>query len=335
MTVYNIPYNRQADPKAMFAQGFQNMLGGIMQGRQRERLGDFAEGMEPLDISMQIVAEALKANLPPQFALALGGLQQRGTQGLGVLPGWWNKATPVQQQGYMDRVGGQNINVFGNIPGYLQGETPEKTKENVERYREKQLEPKEDVPLTEPQVAGYGEAMDVRLDKAKRSWYKQKGRVNYPESELFRQWEIFAGIHKFKNDTQKEQIWNTWKNKVGNRGTAGWLGGKETDWDPTDPKWREAIGLKAEPSQAGALPPTNGMNDIEPTAARKQEEITAEEIAPIFEKAQKNGISRLDMYREMAKLKDLGLTKEEVLTVYDKLAEGATAEQLIEFSKSK
>lgn len=118
------------------------------------------------------------------------------------------------------------------------------TRARTESYRQPRTD-RVEVPLSEPQIAGYGEAMDVRLEKAKRHWVKRPFRINYPESELFRQWKIFAGIHKFKNDTQKEQIWNTWKNKVKNRAAEGWFG-KETDWDPTDPKWREAIGLTTE-----------------------------------------------------------------------------------------
>lgn len=256
MTIMNVPYNRQQDPNALFAQGFQNFAGGVNQGMTRRRLSGFASGMDPEATAMQIVADALSKGINPQIAMGLGNLQNKSTQGVGVLPGWWNRATPQQQQGYMDRVGGQNVNIFGNIPGYLQGATQAETKKNVDAYRKKQLETTEDVPLSKPQIEGYGESMDVRLDKAKRSWYAQKGRVNYPEAELFKQWEIFAGIHKFKNDTQKEQIWKTWKNKVVNRGAAGWFGGKETDWDPTDPKWREAIGLTTKtPGRKSKTPP--------------------------------------------------------------------------------
>lgn len=94
-------------------------------------------------------------------------------------------------------------------------------------------------PLSEPQVAGYGEAMDERIKRARAI----KWGPNYTDANLFRQWKIFASMYKFKNDTAREQVWNVFQNKVKN---VGGKGGDETDWDPTDPKWREAIGLKAE-----------------------------------------------------------------------------------------
>lgn len=235
MGIMNIPYNQQTDPKALFARGFENMLGGIMQGRQSRRLGEALSSMDtnatPIEVAMKLLSERVS----PQIAMGMGGLQQRGTQGLGVLPGWWNMATPEQRQGYLDRVGGQNINVFGNMPGYLQGKTPEQTEKNIEAYRKKQLETDE-TPLSEPQVSAYGEAMDARVKRVDRF---RPGFKDFKEEDLFKEWQKFAGMYHFKNDSQREQIWNVWKNKVNNLG-------KEVDWDPTDPKWREAIGLKAE-----------------------------------------------------------------------------------------
>jgi len=86
---------------------------------------------------------------------------------------------------------------------------------------------------------------------------------------LFKQWEIFAGMHKFKNDTQKEQIWNVWQNKIKNRAAEGWFG-KETDFDPTDPKWRKAIGLTAEETSGTGEPKTK--TDFANTLRRLQTE---------------------------------------------------------------
>lgn len=168
--------------------------------------------------------------------------QAMGVERVGTLPGWWNRATPEQQQGYLDRVGGQNINIFGNLPGYLQGETPEETKKNVEAYRKKQLET-EEAPLSEPQVAGYGEAMDARIKRVDRF---RPGFKDFKEADIFKEWQKFVGMYQFKNDTQRRQVWNVWKNKLNNLGN-------ELDWDPTAPKWLEAIGLPAlqDSGQAG------------------------------------------------------------------------------------
>lgn len=236
MGILNIPYDPRTDPQALFAQGFQNMLGGVGQGFQRRRLAGFAGEMDPEATAMQIVAAALSKGISPQIAMGLGGLQSKSTQGLGVMPGWWNRATPKQQQGYLDRVGGQNINIFGNLPGYLQGETPEQTKEYVDKYRKKQLEPDE-APLSEPQVAGYGEAMEARIKKVDRF---RPGFKDFSEADLFKEWQKFVGMYQFKNNAQREQIWNVWKNKLNNLSNRFF---SELDWDPADPKWRKAIGL--------------------------------------------------------------------------------------------
>jgi len=121
--------------------------------------------------------------------------------------------------------------------------TPEQRQSKAEKDYEKSME---ELPLSKPQIAGYGEDMNVRIDKAKKGFLGRPGRTNYPEKELFKQWEIFAGMHKFKNDTQKEQIWNVWQNKIKNRAAEGWFGeffGKEAEIDTTDPKWRNALGL--------------------------------------------------------------------------------------------
>lgn len=77
MGILNIPYNPQTDPRALFTQGAQNLLGGLTQGRQRRRLGEFAEGMDLEATAMQIVMSALSRGISPQIAMDLGGLQQK------------------------------------------------------------------------------------------------------------------------------------------------------------------------------------------------------------------------------------------------------------------
>jgi hypothetical protein len=93
-----------------------------------------------------------------------------------------------------------------------------------------------EAPLSEPQLAGYGEAMDARIKRVDKF---RPGMKDFSEADLFREWQKFLGMYKFKNDTQREQIWNVWKNKLNNLG-------KEVEWDPADPKWTQAIGLSAE-----------------------------------------------------------------------------------------
>lgn len=240
MTVAYRPYNPQADPKQYFAQGFENLMAGLNQRRESERFGQALGGVDPEAGLMQIISQLLTGGATPQQAMGMGSMMQKGGAGrLGTLPGWWAFATPKQQQAYMDRVGGPLVQVGEKLL------TPEQRQAKAEKDFKDAMEQKEDTPLSVPQLEGYGEQMNTRLDKSKRVWYKRAGRDNYPESELFKQWQIFASMHKFKNDTQKEQIWNMWQNKIKNRAAEGWFG-KETDFDPTDPKWRKAMGLSRE-----------------------------------------------------------------------------------------
>lgn len=165
-----------------------------------------------------------------------------------------------------------------------------------------------------------GDEMDGRIKEIDK-WHP--GWKDFSEADIFREWEEFIAANTFDNDNQRENVWSLWKEKINKKGN-------EVDWDPTDPKWREAIGLNAGRTGGQKFPPGKSLGPSSLPAT-----ISYEEISPILEKAQRNGIARLDLYREAAKLKDLGLTKEEVLTAYGKLAEGATAEQIIEFLKSK
>lgn len=76
MTIYNIPYNQQTDPKALFAQGFENMLGGIMQGREKKRLGEAISNMDPNATPIEVAMKLLSERISPQIAMGMGGLQQ-------------------------------------------------------------------------------------------------------------------------------------------------------------------------------------------------------------------------------------------------------------------
>lgn len=186
-----------------------------------------------------------------QQAIIGGALQRALTPKapkLGTIPGWWSYATEKQKQDYMNRVGGPLVQVGQKLL------TPEQRQAMADKGFEETMA---ETPLTTTQITNYGKAMDTRLDKSKRHWLMQPGRINYPESELFKQWQIFANMHKFKNDTQREAIWAIWQNKVKNRAAEGWFG-KETDFDPTDSKWRKAIGLSPEVSGVPATPTEEG-----------------------------------------------------------------------------
>ena len=285
---------------------------GHFEGLRRKRmmqsdiLGVISQGG-----GIEDIAGVVQAHQQPQFDIGLQGLFQRiaspfaQAPGAGITDALTAQAiTPekpltmsdIRMQEYMKAVATGDEEradklLMSSLVTIQTGEkllTPEKRQEKAEKDFEKAIA---ETPLTTSQVTGYSEAMDTRLDKAKRVWYKQPGRDNYPESELFKQWKIFAGMHKFKNNTQKEQIWNIWQNKVKNRAAKGWFG-KETDFDPTDPKWRKAIGLSA----------TNGLETPPPPeqlAAQPMGEVPTMQQPPVSDR----GIQQV--YRDITELRSI------------------------------
>jgi len=239
MAVYNIPYNPQTDPKALFAQGAQNVIGGLLQGRQRRKLIDFAGGMDPEATAMQIVTQALSGGISPQIAMGLGGLQQRMRPSVGAQPWASTQMTPGQRQNWLDNYG-RGVTI----------QTGQKLLPAADRMALAEADRDKALGKTGPGFGpsdkkALGEEMDKRLDNARRGFFGRVGRTDYPEDALFRQWQDLIAANTFDNDNQRENAWAVWKAKVNKRG-KDWLVDNEVDWDPTDPKWREAIGLKAE-----------------------------------------------------------------------------------------
>jgi len=244
MTVYNIPYNPQTDPKALFAQGLKNYLGGLNQQLESRRFGKaLTESDSP---ALQELGRLVSGGrMQPQQAMGMLGALTREplspSQQINQLEHDFLMGLPPEERNKIIREKMTKPLVqFGKDweAGIL---GPDAMADRVKKEQEKAMT---DVPLSTYELEGYDEQMQTRLDNAKRHWLMQPGRINYPEKELFRQWKIFAGMYKFKNDTQRGQIWNVWKENMRIRAAEGWFG-KETDFDPTDPKWREAIGLKA------------------------------------------------------------------------------------------
>lgn len=77
MGIYNFQYDPRTDPDAYFARGFENMVGGLLQGQQRGRLMDFAGGMDPNANPMQTFIKALSSGMSPQMAMGMATMQQR------------------------------------------------------------------------------------------------------------------------------------------------------------------------------------------------------------------------------------------------------------------
>ena len=241
MTVYNIPYNPRSDPNAFAAQGVSNLMGGIMQGRERNRISDFAGGMDTNATGMQIFQDAMQSGLPPQISMQLAGLQQKMQPNVGAIPFAATQMDPQQYNNWLDNYGkGVTINTGQKLL------TEEQRRERAERDQDEAMgRTGPGLSLSDAKILS--EDMDIRLEKAKPWW--KKGVLNLPENEVYKQWLIFNGMRKFDNDIQKEEVLNTFKNKVKNRAGSK---GHETDVNWDDPKWAEAIGLPAGTKTGGS-----------------------------------------------------------------------------------
>jgi hypothetical protein len=164
--------------------------------------------------------------------------------GVGVLPGWWSQADPQQRQSYVQRQTTQNER--GVYPAWWD----RASKEQQDAYIERQTKGTEDIPLSPSATEAYDEAMDTRIDKARNAtdtFLKPRfGSMNLDEKHLFKEWQKYTGMYKFRNDTQRRAMLNIWKNKIANEGK----GESNVDW--TDPKWEEAIGLAPSAMPVGA-----------------------------------------------------------------------------------
>lgn len=212
-----IPYDPRTDPRALFATGFSNLVGGLMQGQETGRFGRFAGTMDPEATAMQIVADALSKGIDPQIAMGLAGIQQRSL------------LSPYQHLA-RERLGGYR-------EALQTGDT-----EKAERYLGVR-----DMPTVNINMPGFstaekkslGTEMDARI-KAAGKW--RIGKANYRDEDLFREWKNLIALNTFDNDNQKKNLLAAWRMKL--KGL-----GNEVEWDPDDPKWAEAIGLKVEKSK--------------------------------------------------------------------------------------
>jgi len=285
MAVYNIPYNRQTDPKALFAQGAQNVIGGLLQGRQRRKLIDFAGGMDPEATAMQIVTQALSKGIDTQTAMALGSFQHKRRQRHGVAPWYLSPIWATTPQGIKAR------------EKAFEGMTKE------ERIK----------------------ALQTGMNAASGQYFYQEGLeggAKQPKNPVL--YDYYADLLREEGIPVKERPGRPKPPSAGGLPSAGPTVGPEIGTQEVLP-----------PLPGHPYPHAGVYRDLglEIPTEIPTEKLTGEEMYSVIEKAQKNGIDRLHIYREAAKLKDLDLSKEEYLTALDKLAEGATAEQLIEFLK--
>lgn len=248
------------------ARAIAGILQTVGQAEQKRREGQTLDRITRAMLGGATVIEAIGAAQKPEFSSGISGALQRFGGLFQPSPGGMDKSIQQAiigqkiQSEYGTTSPSQMINTE-RLKKYYETEDPswiqpglhirppteaqdlsgKELSEYLEELRRKRTEKPSDVPLTEPQVGGYGDLVDKIIKKLDRF---RPGFKDFSEKDMFKEWQKFNGMYQFKNDTQREQVWNLFKNKV-NKLTEGLLG-KEIDWDPTDPKWREAIGLKGE-----------------------------------------------------------------------------------------
>jgi len=341
MSIYNITYDPRTDPKALFRQGFENVISGLLQGQQRRRLGEAISKIDPNATPIEVAMMLLSQRLSPQIALGLGGLQQRMQPGVGNIPWAATQMTPAQRQNWLDNYG-RGVTI----------ETGQRLLEPGQRQEIAETEFKEKVGLSPSEKNLARKSAEEILKGTRGRWwsYDLPGKTipDYSQEMMLENYKTWRAENSYDEQTprKRKELDDLWDSKMALWSKAGIkfdkdniIGKKEIQWEPNDPEVRKLREVPTETDERRTKeeiqPERIAEEPVIEGAVNESAEINISELAPIFEKARKNGISRLGLYREAVKLKSLNLTKEEMLTAYDKLAEGATAEQLIEFLKSK
>lgn len=195
---------------------------------------------------------------------------------------------------------------------------------------------------------GRKSAEEILKGTRKRFWHW--GTEDYTQEMMVDNYKSWRAENSYEEQTPRKQkeldeIWDAkmalWKKSGVKFDKDNIIGKNEIEWNPNDPQVKK---LREGTSETTILKPglekpktsvEKGMVQQQTEPTDKSEELTLIEVAPIIEKAQRNGIDRMVLYQEMGKLMDLDLTKEELMTAYDRLAEGATALEIIMFLKNK
>jgi len=256
MAVYNIPYDRQTDPKALFARGFENMLGGIMQGRQSRRLGEALSSMDtnatPIEVAMKLLSERVS----PQIAMGMGGLQQRGQFGPSQMMALerWNKYQQAVASGDTDTANRllSSALVNFNVPTSRELWPPKGRAE----VAEVELQDKVGMSSTERANAkkGIEELFESTPDNA---W--AYGWSDYSREKMigvYKQW-LTEQDYGSKTPRQRKSLDEIWDGKMSLMNKTGFkfkdkdrprLSKNEIDWDPTDPEVRKLRGVVSSPT---------------------------------------------------------------------------------------
>lgn len=253
MALYNIPYNRQNDPNALFAQGFQNMVGGIMQGQETRRLGEFAEGMDPNATAMQILTAALSKGINPQMAMGLGGFQRQGQIGPSqrLAGARWNEFQQAKAAGNTDRADRllSSSLVNFNVPTGPQLLTDPQRQEGAETDFKKK------VMLSPAEKNLARKSAEEILKGTKGRWwsYDLPGKTipDYAQGMMTENYKTWRFENSYDEQTPRKQkeLDDLWDAKMGLWQKSGVkfdkdniIGKNEIVWDPNDPEVKKLRG---------------------------------------------------------------------------------------------
>jgi len=266
--ITNIPYNPQTDPKAMFAQGFSNMLGGAQQGLDRRRIAKFAETLGADDTAIQILSKGLKSGIDPQTAMAIGALKQKegqyGAGRLGTVPGWWAYATPKQKQDYMNRVGGPLVQV--GPKRWTEGQLDEAAQVD---YQKKVGLSSSDLNLARQSVK------TIISEMEHGTWAgDMKGFKNYKRDNLVAAYNQYRNENNYsgKSAKNRERLDNLFDSQMQTYNKGGYKdhGKNEFDWNPEDARVQALRTEKAESTVEATEPKT--QDEFKNTLRRLQME---------------------------------------------------------------
>lgn len=262
-----IPYNPQADPKQYVGQLVNNLVSEILGAQEEQRRGREIQGLG------RWASEGFMGQMPQARTDIGQQMAARLTSSLyqqpkvGAQPWAATQMTPAQKKNWLENYG-RGVTI----------QTGQKLLPEADRIALAEADRDKALGIAGPGFGpgdkkALGEEMDKALDNARSGFFKRVGLPDYTEDTLFREWKQFIAKNTFTNDNQRENTWAAWRQKVNQRG-KDWLIDNEVEWDPTDPKWREAIGLTA-PVEGYQQPKTS--DDFEKTISiiknPKQQEI--------------------------------------------------------------
>lgn len=259
MTVYNIPYNPQADPRQYFAKGFQNFVAGLNQRRESERFGQALGGIDPQAGILQAISQMLSGGATPQQAMGVGSMMQRGGAGrLGTVPGWWAYATPQQKQDYMNRVGGPLVQVG---PKLL---TPKQRQDLADK------DYKEEMGLTSTELSNARKGVKTLVRETPDKW--APGWSDYSRDtllDLYKQYRVENDYESKseENRAKLDEIFDSQMATYNRVGHPSVTGKNEFDWDPEDERVQA---LRTDTEGEGELSEPKNKTDFSNTLRRLQ-----------------------------------------------------------------